>query len=117
MVSRSRGFLSPQATRTSMGFKDREQLVSPLRRFNPAKSGIRIVESGELRVVSKAAQIRWDFTNDNASHLKNHIHNLRFRETEDNSRNFMSSGSTLMVKIGLTNINTPSVEQLVSVND
>ena len=53
MVEATKGFLSPQAGRV---IGANRFSISPLRRNNPAKTGIRIVESGELRVVNKAAK-------------------------------------------------------------
>jgi hypothetical protein len=55
------GFLSPQANR----MMDKNFSVSPLRMNNPARQGIRIVESGELRVVNSAARQHWDYQKNN----------------------------------------------------
>ena len=63
--------------RSQMAESGRDQ-ISPLRRYNPAKQNtIRIVESGELKVLN-GAKNNWDFSRDNSSHLKKHLHNLRF---------------------------------------
>jgi len=54
MVDTTRkGFMSPQAART---FGSTRPSVSPLQMNNPAKRGIRVVESGELRIVNNAAK-------------------------------------------------------------
>ena len=78
------------------------------------------MESGELRIVSKAAKQQWDFYRDNKVHLKQQVHNfnsLKFQNTfktstENKSKESGPDGNTLLVKIGLANINTPSVENL-----
>ena len=38
--------------------------------LNSTLGAIRIVESGEMRVVNKAARQHWDYTRDNAKYLK-----------------------------------------------
>ena len=81
------------------------------------------MESGELRIVSKAAKQQWDFYRDNKVHLKQQVHNfnsLKFKNTfkastENKSKESGPDGNTLLVKIGLANINTPSVEHLQSI--
>jgi len=64
LASRSgttKSFLSPQSSR----MPDKMFSVSPLRMNNPARKAIRIVESGELRVVNSAARQHWDFMKNN----------------------------------------------------
>ena len=61
MDTRRNGLLSPQASIAQV----KRGSVSPLRMNNPAKQGIRIVESGEMRVVNKAAKHHWDYARDN----------------------------------------------------
>ena len=89
---------------------------SPLRPRMPAKDGIRIVESGELRVVNKAAKQHWDFTK-NPTHLKKHLYDLRFEPEKTQfgattSDKFGNTTAAILVKTGLSNLNTPSLENL-----
>jgi len=118
LASRSgttKSFLSPQASR----MPDMMNSVSPLRRNNPARKGIRIVESGELRVVNSAARQHWDFMKNNHQQLKQHLHDLRFNSNNDRSKlgaanNDNDNSSAILIKIGLTNLNTPSMENLAT---
>ena len=77
MVDRSSksGYLSPQASKT---FSSQRNSLQPFRLNMNNQNGIRIVESGELRVVNKAAKNHWDFSKDNSKQLKQHLHDLRF---------------------------------------
>ena len=61
-------FLSPQASKK---FAAQRNSLQPMRLMNiNNQNGIRIVESGELRVVNKAAKTHWDFAKDNTKQLK-----------------------------------------------
>ena len=133
------GFFSPQASRV---FRERMSL-SPMRMGAHGKNAIRIVESGELRVVNKAAKQHWDFQKHNPQQLKQHIHELRFMNgsgigydqstkplqhvaqsmrssrvmTGERNESPLRKGhpideSAILIKIGLSNYNTPSVENL-----
>jgi len=93
--------------------------LSPLKaqdKTSAQNQGIRIVESGELRVVNAAATTHWDYARDNTKHLKQHINQLRFSpaaiQKRAASRLSNDNSGTVLVKIGLSNINTPSMDDL-----
>ena len=82
---------------------------------NPAKgTGIRIIESGEMRVVNAASKQHWDFARDNVVQLKQHINDLRFQngQNQANGNSLKNTSTTILVKLGLSKINTPSLELL-----
>ena len=82
---------------------------------NPAKgTGIRIIESGEMRVVNAASKQHWDFARDNVVQLKQHINDLRFQngQNQANGNSLKNTSTTILVKLGLSKINTPSLEIL-----
>ena len=80
------------------------------------------MESGELRVVNKAARQHWNFTRDNAKHLMKHMYDLKFAKEPQHMRGY--SGYQVVqpsdqpivplskVSVGLANINTESAEQM-----
>ena len=70
------------------------------------------MESGEARVVNKAAKKHWDFYRDNSSHLKKHLHDLRFKNTNVPLTGGGTDSKTMLVKIGLANLHSPSMENL-----
>ena len=76
------------------------------------------MESGELRVVNKAAKQHWDFTKDNTMQLQRHLHDLRFPETSNgggyNGGNSPTSTPAILVRVGLTNLNNSSMENLTA---
>ena len=80
----------------------------------PAKDGIRVVESGELRVVNKAAKQHWDFAKNNSKHLQKHLMDLRFENqfSVTTTEKFGNTTAAILVKTGLSNLNTPSQENL-----
>jgi hypothetical protein len=106
-----RGFLSPKA----LGPLGNIGSLTPQRGSNTfvggGSKGIRIVESGELRVVQKAAKRQWDFARDNVIQLKQHVADLRFGKPALVPPN-LEQDNALLVKIGLTKIHNPSMEEL-----
>ena len=76
--------------KSKMFSTQRNSVQPPSRRLNikspsPHKNGIRIVESGELRVVNKAAKQQWNFAQDNSKQLQRHLHDLRFSERKQDA--------------------------------
>ena len=47
-----------------------------------------MVESGENRVVNKAARQHWNFTRDNAKHLMKHMYDLKFAKQPNQMRGY-----------------------------
>ena len=105
-------------TKSKMFSTQRNSVQPPSRRLNikspsPLKNGIRIVESGELRVVNRAAKQQWNFAQDNSKQLQRHLHELRFSERKQDG--FQSKDTpAILVRVGLTNLNTTSMENLAT---
>ena len=109
------GTMSPTKTTLRSTIDKRYGAVSPLRLNNPAKGAFRVAESGERRVVNAASRQHWDFARDNIVQLKQHINELRFQNNGPqtaNANQLKNTSTTILVKLGLSKINTPSLEFL-----
>ena len=95
----------------------RNSVQPPVRKIlnSPSKHNFRVVESGELRVVNKAAKMQWNFAEDNSMQLKRHLHDLRFPERNaKGDSSGMKDTNTVLVRVGLTNLNLPSTDNLAT---
>ena len=108
------GPLSPMQSKTFAA--QRHSVQPPVRKIlnSPSKHNFRVVESGELRVVNKAAKMQWNFAEDNSMQLKRHLHDLRFPERNSKGDTGMKDTNAVLVRVGLTNLNLQSTENLAT---